>query len=159
MFSLGFLRKKFLKSLRSYTADRMPFCVCDFFSLVSSSQEKGNHWCGATLLKDVQSCHLLFQKTEKKESKLPILRNTSLSSHCVLLHRDLFPVKRRTWISRVSTLSPQIINCQGWHYGEQCGDSLKNWKLNCLMTQQSHCWAYTPRKPELKETRVPQCSL
>ena len=23
------------------------------------------------------------------------------------------------------------------------------------MTQQSHCWAYTPRKPELKETRVP----
>ena len=26
------------------------------------------------------------------------------------------------------------------------------------MTQQSHCWAYTPRKPELKETRVPQCS-
>ena len=23
------------------------------------------------------------------------------------------------------------------------------------MTQQSHCWAYTPRKPELKETLVP----
>ena len=44
------------------------------------------------------------------------------------------------------------------HYGEQCGDSLKNWKQNCLMTHQSHCWAYTPRKPELKETRVPQCS-
>ena len=44
------------------------------------------------------------------------------------------------------------------HYGEQCGDSLKNWKQNSHMTQQSHCWAYTPRKPELKETRVPQCS-
>ena len=27
------------------------------------------------------------------------------------------------------------------------------------MTQQSHCWAYTLRKPELKETHVPQCSL
>ena len=27
-----------------------------------------------------------------------------------------------------------------------------------LMTQQSHGWAYTSRKPELKETRVPQCS-
>ena len=27
-----------------------------------------------------------------------------------------------------------------------------------LMTQQSHCWAYTPRKPELKQTHVPQCS-
>ena len=23
------------------------------------------------------------------------------------------------------------------------------------MTQKSHCWSYTPRKPELKETRVP----
>ena len=23
------------------------------------------------------------------------------------------------------------------------------------MTQQFHCWAYTPRKPELKEIRVP----
>ena len=44
------------------------------------------------------------------------------------------------------------------HYGEQCGGSLKTWKQNCLMTQQSHCWAYTPRKPESKETCVPQCS-
>ena len=26
------------------------------------------------------------------------------------------------------------------------------------MTQQSHCWAYTLRKPKLKDTRVPQCS-
>ena len=26
------------------------------------------------------------------------------------------------------------------------------------MIQQSHCWAYILRKPELKETRVPQCS-
>ena len=25
------------------------------------------------------------------------------------------------------------------HSGEQCGDSLKNWKQNCLMIQQSHC--------------------
>ena len=23
-------------------------------------------------------------------------------------------------------------------------------KINCLMTQQSHCWAYTLRKPELR---------
>ena len=43
------------------------------------------------------------------------------------------------------------------HYGEQCGDSLKNWKQNCHTTKQSHCWAYTPRKPELKETHVTQC--
>ena len=30
---------------------------------------------------------------------------------------------------------------------------------NCLTTQQSHCWAYTWTKPELKETHVPRCSL
>ena len=27
------------------------------------------------------------------------------------------------------------------------------------MTQQSHYWAYTLRKPELKETHVPQCVI
>ena len=36
------------------------------------------------------------------------------------------------------------------HYGEQCGDSLKNCKQDCLMTQQSHCWAYTPRKTRIE---------
>ena len=35
------------------------------------------------------------------------------------------------------------------HDGEQYGDSFKNCKWNCLMTQQSHCWAYTLKKPEL----------
>ena len=30
---------------------------------------------------------------------------------------------------------------------------------NYHMTQQSHCWAYTPRKPKLKETHAPQSSL
>ena len=44
------------------------------------------------------------------------------------------------------------------HYGEQCGDSLKNCKQNCHMTQRSHCWAYTRRKPKLKQTQVLQCS-
>ena len=37
--------------------------------------------------------------------------------------------------------------------------SLKNCKKNCHIIQQSHSWAYTPRKPELKEACVPQCSL
>ena len=36
---------------------------------------------------------------------------------------------------------------------------LKKTGNRTAMTQQSHCWAYTPRKPELKETHVPQCSL
>ena len=30
-------------------------------------------------------------------------------------------------------------------------------KRRVFMTQQSNCWAYTLRKSELKETRVPQC--
>ena len=36
---------------------------------------------------------------------------------------------------------------------------LKKVELELHMTQQSHFWAYTPRKPELKETCVLQCSL
>ena len=36
---------------------------------------------------------------------------------------------------------------------------LKKRKLNCHKTQQSHCWAYALKKPELKETDIPQCSL
>ena len=37
--------------------------------------------------------------------------------------------------------------------------SLKNWEENCHTTQKCHCWVYILRKPEVKETRVPQCSL
>ena len=29
---------------------------------------------------------------------------------------------------------------------------LKKLEIELLMTQQSHCWAFTPRKPELKDT-------
>ena len=35
---------------------------------------------------------------------------------------------------------------------------LKKLEIHCHTNQQSHCWAYTPRKTELKETCVPQCS-
>ena len=38
------------------------------------------------------------------------------------------------------------------------GGFLKNLKQNCLKIQQPHCWAYTLKKPELKETCVPKCS-
>ena len=41
------------------------------------------------------------------------------------------------------------------HYGEQCEDSFKTLKQNCHTTQKSHCWAYTLRKPEWKETHLP----
>ena len=35
---------------------------------------------------------------------------------------------------------------------------LKKLEIELHMTQQSHCWANTWRKPELKEPHVPQCS-
>ena len=35
---------------------------------------------------------------------------------------------------------------------------LKKLEIELHTNQQSHCWAYTPRKPELKETHVPQYS-
>ena len=35
---------------------------------------------------------------------------------------------------------------------------LKTLEIELPYDPQSHCWAYTLRKPELKETRVPQCS-
>ena len=31
--------------------------------------------------------------------------------------------------------------------------------INCHMTKQTHHWAYTLRKPELKRTHAPQCAL
>ena len=36
-------------------------------------------------------------------------------------------------------------------YGKQCGDSLRNYKWNYHMIQQSHSWAYTWRKRKLTE--------
>ena len=42
------------------------------------------------------------------------------------------------------------------HYGEQCGDSLKNWKENCHTTQKSHYWTYILRKPKFGKTHVPK---
>ena len=36
---------------------------------------------------------------------------------------------------------------------------LKKLGIELPYDQESHCWAYTPNKPELKKTHVPQCSL
>ena len=35
---------------------------------------------------------------------------------------------------------------------------LQKLEIELPYEQQSHFWAYTPRKPDLKETRAPQCS-
>ena len=45
-----------------------------------------------------------------------------------------------------------------WHsqYREQYGDSLKNWKQNCHMTQQSHHWVPYPENTTiLKDACTP----
>ena len=49
-----------------------------------------------------------------------------------------------------------LVGMQSTATMENSVDSLKKWKENCHTNQQSHCWAYTLRKPEVKETRVPQ---
>ena len=41
------------------------------------------------------------------------------------------------------------------YYGEQGEDSLKVWKWNCHMTQQSHCWAYTEETRNERDTCTP----
>ena len=38
---------------------------------------------------------------------------------------------------------------------EQSGDSLNKLQIELPYDPASHYWAYTPRKPELKETHVP----
>ena len=48
-----------------------------------------------------------------------------------------------------------VVKPMAQHYGEQCGDSLKNWKQSCHTTHQSHCWPYTLRKPKWKDTCTP----
>ena len=58
------------------------------------------------------------------------------------------------------TLLPCWQECKlNSHYGEQYGEALKNQEYNYHMSQQSHYWAYTLRKPQFKKTHVPQCSL
>ena len=65
-------------------------------------------------------------------------------------------------VSALASFLPK--KSQGWSPSEWTGwISLQSKGLsrvfskNCLRTQQSHYQAYTPRKPEGKETRVPQC--
>ena len=42
--------------------------------------------------------------------------------------------------------------------GMQTSTAAMENSVNCHMTQQYHFWAYTLRKPDLKETCAPQCS-
>ena len=45
------------------------------------------------------------------------------------------------------------------HYGERCGDSLKKLEIELPYDPGFSLLVYTLRKPELKETHLPQCSL
>ena len=76
------------------------------------------------------------------------------------------PTMQKTWVQSLGWEDPL-------EKGKATHSSILAWRIpwtslwggkesdmteNCHMTQQFHCWAYTPRKPELKETHVPQCS-
>ena len=90
-------------------------------------------------------CHFLLQCMKVKsesEKSCPTLRvpmDCSLPGSSV---HGIFQARVLEWVAIAFS-------------GKQCGDSFKNWKYNCHTTQQSYCWAYTPRKPELKETCIP----
>ena len=76
-----------------------------------------------------------------------------LCNLCTFL--DYVLLQQKVYIKNVYTYTVGGNANQYSHYGEQCGDSVKNWKQNCHTTQQSNCWAYTLGKPELKETVYP----
>ena len=66
----------------------------------------------------------------------------------------------------VTHSEPDILACKvKWAIGSitmnkaSGSDRIPNELFKILKAQQSHCWVYTLRKPELKETHVPQCSL
>ena len=86
---------------------------------------------------------------------------------CITSHQSEWPSSKSLQTIKagegVEKREPSCIfggNVNGYsHQGRQYGDSLKDYEWNHHMTQQSHCWAHTPRKQELIETRIPQCSL
>ena len=84
------------------------------------------------------------------------------SNHLIFCHPLLFLSSIFSSIRVFSNKSAFCITCpKYWSFSispssEYSG--LISFKIDCLMIQQSHCWAYTLRKPKRKETRVPQCS-
>ena len=61
------------------------------------------------------------------------------------------------WTPGVGEGQEGLACCDSW--GRKESDTTKRLIWSDLMIQQSHCWAYTLRKPEEKETHVFQCSL
>ena len=85
--------------------------------------------------------------------------------------RNLSDAQKRKWCrEKLKAVEPDRSRIKSWtHHLMNCGglkNHLTSLSFGCLIckivlrtpTQQSHSWAHTPRKPELKETHVPQCS-
>ena len=97
--------------------------------------------------------HAEFQRIARKDKK------AFLSDQCK-------EIEENNRMGKTSDLFKKIRDTKGTFHAmmgsikDRNGIDLTEAKVikNCHMTQQSHGWAYTPRKPELKETCVPQCS-
>ena len=113
------------------------------FSIISSKQHPGLISLRMDWLDLLAVQGTLKSLLQHHSSKASILQCSAFFtvqlSHPYMTTGKTIALTRRTLVSKVMSL-------------------LKIWKYNCHMTQISHCWAYTLRKQELKETPVPQCS-
>ena len=105
----------------------------------------------------------LFITISRSSLRLTSIESVMPSSHLILSGKKIesisLKVRNKTRVPTFTTTVQHSFGSFG-HSNQSRKRNKRNpdWKQNCLMTQQSHCWAYTPRKPEWKETHVLQCS-
>ena len=73
-------------------------------------------------------------------------RKAMTNLHIILKSRDI-TLPTKVHLDKTMVFPVVMYECESWTI-----------KKAEHMIQQSHSWAYTPRKPDLKETCAPQCS-
>ena len=89
-------------------------------------------------------CLLQCVKVKSKSEVTQSCLTLSNSMDCSLPGSSIHGIFRQEYWSGMPLPSP-----------EQCGDSLKKWKKNSHMAQQSHCWAYTLKTRIERDTCTP----